>query len=313
MRKIVYTQYGPPEVMQVKDAPIPEPGNGEILIKNMAAGINPVDFKVRNGSLKLIAPGKMPRTPGGDIAGIVEKVGSDTSRIKAGDKIFAMLNMAGGGYSEYLCIKEDLAGIIPAGFTFEEAAAVPLAGLTALQALRNNANIQKGMKVLINGGSGGVGIYAIQIARYFDAEVTAVCSSKNVEFVKRFGANHVIDYTKEDFTYSSEQFDIVFDAVAMSSPGRCKRILKKGGTYVTTVPSPATFFYQSTAFARSRKASFIMCKPGHNDLDFLAKMMSEGKLKTHIDKSYAISETTEAHKYIESGRVRGKLAIKMEH
>ncbi len=313
MQKVVYTQYGPPEVMQIMDAPVPEPENGEILIRNMAAAVNPVDYKVRNGSLKFIAPGKFPRTPGGDMAGIVEKAGSGTSRIKAGDKVFAMLSMAGGGYAEYLCIKEDLASLIPSGFSFEEAAAVPLAGLTSLQALRENAGIQKGMQVLINGGSGGVGIYAIQIARYFETEVTAVCSSKNVEFVKAFGAHHVIDYTKEDFTRSSKQFDIVFDAVAMSSLGKCRKILIKGGSYVTTVPSPATFFQQATAFLRSRKASFIMCKPGHKDLDFLAKMMAEGKLRTHIDKSYPIDQAAEAHKYIETGRVKGKLVIKMEH
>lgn len=313
MKKVVYNQYGAPEVMQVIDAPVPKPENGEILIRNMAAGINPVDYKVRNGSLKFIAPGKFPRTPGGDIAGIVEKAGPGTSRLKEGDKVFAMLNMAGGGYAEYLCIKEDLASLVPSGYSFEEAAAIPLAGLTALQALRDNAGIQNGMQVMINGGSGGVGIYAVQIARYFDAEVTAVCSSKNVEFVKAFGAHHVIDYTKEDFTRSSRQFDIVFDAVAMSSLGKCKRILKKGGRFVTTVPSPATFFQQSTAFLRSRKASFIMCKPGHTDLDYLAEMIAKGNLKTHIDKSYSIDQAAEAHKYIETGRVKGKLVIKMKH
>ncbi len=309
MKKIVYNTYGPAEVMEVTETSIPEPGPGEVLVRVKAAGINPVDYKVRNGSLKFITGKKFPRTPGGEIAGVAEKNGAGSKKFSQGDNVFAMLSMAGGGYSEYLCIKEDLLSRMPQKWDFADAAVVPLAGLTALQALRDKGKISSGMKVLINGGSGGVGMFGIQIARALGAEVTAVCSGKNVELVKGFGADHVIDYEKEDFTRLPVRFDIVLDAVAKSSPARCSRIIKPRGTYITTIPAPGVMLRQMTDPLRIRKAFGIMCKPGGKDLDVLAELMDEGKIKPFIEKKYTPDQVVEAHKHIETGRVRGKLAI----
>lgn len=311
MKKITYKTYGPAEVMEITEASIPEPGSGEVLVKVMAAGINPVDYKVRNGSLKYIAPGKFPRTPGGEFAGVVEKNGDNSKKFSKGEKVFAMLNMAGGGYSEYLSVKEDLLSRMPEKWDFADAAVVPLAGLTALQALRDKGKISRGMKVLINGGSGGVGMFGIQIARALGAEVTAVCSGKNVDLVKGFGADRVIDYQKEDFTRLPVQFDIVLDAVAKSSPAQCSRIIKPRGTYITTVPAPGVMIRQLTNPIRSRKTFGILCKPGGEDLDNLANLMQEGKIKPFIEKKYTLGQAVQAHQHIETGRVRGKLALTM--
>lgn len=200
---------------------------------------------------------------------------------------------------------------MPGTFEFADAAVVPLAGLTALQSLRDKGKITRGMKVLINGGSGGVGMFAIQIAKAMGAEVTAVCSEKNIELVKGFGADQVIDYEKEDFTRLPVEFDIVLDAVAKSSPGKCSRIIKPRGTYVTTIPSPGIMIRQMTNPLRSRKVFGIMCKPGGEDLDNLAELMRKGKIEPFIEKKYALEQAPEAHQHIETGRVRGKLVLTM--
>ncbi len=309
MKKIIYNTYGPAEVMEITETDLPQPGPGEVLIKIKAAGINPVDYKVRNGSLKFITGKKFPRTPGGEFAGIVEKNGVGSKKFSQGEKVFAMLSKEGGAYSEYLCVKEDLLSMMPAQWNFADAAVVPLAGLTALQSLRDKGKISQGMKVLINGGSGGVGMYGIQIAKAMGAEVVAVCSGKNIDLVKGFGAQQVIDYEKEDFTRLPVQFDIVLDAVAKSSPAQCSRIIKPGGTYITTLPTPGVIFRQITNLLRSRKAFGIICKPGGKDLDVLSKLMEEGKIRPYIDKKYTLGQVVEAHHYIETGRVRGKLVI----
>ncbi len=311
MKIIIYKTYGPAEVMELTETSIPSPAPDEVLIKVMAAGINPVDYKVRNGSLKFITGKKFPRTPGGEIAGTVEKNGSQSSKFKEGEKVFAMLSMAGGGYAEYICIKQELLSNFPEQWNFADAAVVPLAGLTALQSLRDKGNIAKGMKVLVNGGSGGVGMFGIQIARAMGTEVTAVCSEKNIDLVKGFGAHHVVDYQKADFTRLTEKFDIILDAVAKSSAGKCSRILKPGGAYVTTVPTPAVMLRQMMNPLRSNKTFGIMCKPGGKDLDVLADFMREGKIKPFIEKTYTLDQAPIAHKHIETGRVRGKLVIEM--
>jgi NADPH:quinone reductase-like Zn-dependent oxidoreductase len=313
LKKVTYHKYGPPEVLSVEEASIPEPSENEVLVKIMAAGINPVDYKIRNGSIRIIVPGSFPRTPGGEIAGIVEKNGPGSKFFKTGEKVFAMLGLRGGGYSEYLCVKEDLISRMPDNIDFDHAAAIPLAGLTALQALRDKGEIKAGMEVLVNGGSGGVGMYAIQIARYYGANVTATCSAKNMEFVSKLGASKVINYQKEDFTKSEQKYNIVFDAVAKTSFSKSRHVLKNEGIYITTVPDPVTMFYQITNGVRQQKAFGIMCKPGRKDLDVLAEIINQGKLTAHLDRIYDPEQAHEAHKYIETGRVKGKLIIKLKH
>lgn len=313
MKKVIYEVYGDADVLKITDFETKEPAEGEALIKVMAAGINPVDYKIRNGSLKFIFRSKLPRTPGGEISGIVEKTGSMQAAYKPGDKVYAMLPVSVGGYSEYINVNEDLLSLMPENISFNDAASIPLAGLTALQALRDKGNISRGMKVLINGGSGGVGIFAIQIAKAFDAEVTAVCSGKNISFVKSFGADHVIDYENLDFTKSETKFDIVFDAVAKSSFGKCKRILKEKSVFITTVPSPPVMLRQIINPLVNKKVFGILTKPLSKDLDYLTDLILQGKLKAGIEKVYSLEEAANAHEHIETGRVKGKLVIEMNH
>ncbi|MFN2394072.1 MAG: NAD(P)-dependent alcohol dehydrogenase [Bacteroidales bacterium] len=313
MKKIIYKKYGDADVLKIADSPVPEPSKGEVLVKVMAAGINPVDYKVRNGSLRFVFRAKFPRTPGGEMAGIIEKNGPGASKFNIGDKVFAMLPLGIGGYSEYVCVKEDIISKMPDNISFNEAAAIPLAGITALQSLRDKGHIRSWMHVLINGGSGGVGSLAIQIAKAYSSEVTAVCSEKNIEFVQNMGADHVINYEKEDFTQKNNQYDIVFDAVAKSSFSESKRVLKRKGTYITTIPKPSVMFRQIINPLLSRQVYGIMAKPGSDDLNYLAKLVAEEKLKPQIEKVYELEEAPDAHHRIETGRVRGKLVIAMNH
>lgn len=313
MKKVIYQKYGGPDVLNVSEVAIPKPGPGEVLVKVMAAGVNPIDYKMRRGDLKMIAPGKFPKTPGGDIAGKVIKTGDSCEKFKEGDDVFAMLPMAGGGYAEYLCVKEDLLSLMPSNLTYTEAASIPLAGLTALQSLTKNKGLEKGIKILINGASGGVGMFALQIAKHYGAEITGVCSSRNIEFVKENGAGKVLDYTREDFTKSNEKYDLVFDAVATRSPGECSGILKKGGVYVSTIPSPGIMLRQLFNPFTSKKVFGIMCKPGHKDLDVLAKWAADGIIKPSVEKTFELKESQNAHQYIETGRVKGKIVILLPH
>ncbi len=312
MKKVVYHKYGGPEVLTVIDTPVPQPASGEVLIKVMAAGVNPVDYKIRQGSLKWLMPASLPRSPGGEISGIVEKVGPDSGLFKAGDKVFAMLGIGNGGYAQYVVAQEKLLCSMPHTIDFEHAAVVPLAGLTALQSLRDKGKISSGMKVLINGASGGVGIYAVQIAKAYNTHVTATCSGKNIDLVKSLGADIVIDYQKEDFTRMEAQYDIVFDAVAKTNYSKSSRVLSKKGVYVTTVPNLNVLFHQLTNVLRSRKSYGMLAKPGGKDLKVLAGMIEEDRLKAVIDKSYSLSQASAAHEYIASGRVKGKLVIKTQ-
>ncbi|MFW5707096.1 MAG: NAD(P)-dependent alcohol dehydrogenase [Bacteroidota bacterium] len=311
MKKIVYKSYGSPDVLQVVEVPIPEPGKNQVLVKVIAAGVNPIDYKNRNGSMKMIAPGKFPRTPGAEISGIVEKTGHGAQKFNPGDNVYAMLSMAGGGYSQYIVLKENLLCNMPHNIGFSEAAAAPLAGLTALQSLRDKGKIKKGMNVLVNGASGGVGMFGVQIAKAYECTVTAVCSGKNISFVESLGADHSIDYKEEDFTQTQEKYDIVFDAVATSTPRKCSRIIKPGGTFVTTLPGPSVMLRQITNPVRPRKTYGILTQPNGDDLKILAGLIEKNKFKIYLDQVYNIDEAPKAHQYIETRRVRGKLVIKM--
>jgi NADPH:quinone reductase-like Zn-dependent oxidoreductase len=309
VKKITYMKFGSPEVLEKLETDIPEPSTGQVLVKVEAAGINPVDYKIRNGSLKLIMPGRFPRTPGGEIAGIVDKIGPGSSAFKPGSRVFAMLRTPQGGYAQYVAVPEKLLCLIPQGLSFEEAAAIPLAGLTALQSLRDKGRIKKGMRVLVNGASGGVGSYAVQIANAYQAQVTGVCSGRNARFVQDLGADVVIDYEKKDFINTGNRYDIILDAVANKNFTSCRKILKPGGVYISTLPYPGLLFRQALNFLFSKKAYAIICKSRAGDLAFLGRLVDEGKLKSRIEKHYSFDEVILAHQRIESGRVRGKLVL----
>ncbi|MEA5625884.1 NAD(P)-dependent alcohol dehydrogenase [Nostoc sp. UHCC 0251] len=312
MKAVVIRRYGAAEVLQYEDVEQPKIEPTQLLVKVRASSVNPVDWKIRQGMLSLITGSNFPKILGFDVAGDVVAVGSSVTRFKAGDAIYGSTCLPGGGYAEFAAVPENLVALKPTNLNYEEAAAVPLAALTALQALRNEGNIQTGQTVLINGAAGGVGTFAVQIAKALGAVVTGVSSTKNLDLVKSLGADRVIDYTQQDFTQDTAQYDIIFDAVGKRSLSQTKRVLKPNGIYITTLPSPEVLLEGVlTAFLPGQKAKFILEKPNTQDLVYLKELIEAGKIRVVIDRTYPLQELATAHSYSETGRAVGKIAIKV--
>ncbi|MDZ8227111.1 NAD(P)-dependent alcohol dehydrogenase [Nostoc sp. ChiVER01] len=310
MKAVVIRRYGGVEVLQYEDVEQPKIEPTQLLVKVRASSVNPIDWKIRQGMLSLITGIKFPKILGFDVAGEVVEIGSGVTRFKPGDAIYGSTSFPGGGYAEFAAIPENLAVLKPTNLNYEEAAAVPLAALTALQALRDQGNIQTGQNVLINGAAGGVGIFAVQIAKALGAQVTGVSSTKNLDLVKSLGADRVIDYTQQDFAKDTAQYDIIFDAVGKRSLSQTKRVLKSNGIYITTLPSPEVLLESVlTAFLPGQKAKFFFEKPNTKDLLFLKELIEAGKIRVVIDRTYPLQELAAAHSYSETGRVVGKIAI----
>ena len=310
MKAVVIRRYGAAEVLQYEDVEQPKIEPTQLLVKVRASSVNPIDWKIRQGMLSLIIGNKFPKILGFDVAGDVVEVGSGVTRFKPGDPIYGSTSFPGGGYAEFAAIPENLATLKPTNLSYEEAAAVPLAALTALQALPDQGNIQTGQTVLINGAAGGVGIFAVQIAKALGAVVTGVSSTKNLDLVKSLGADRVIDYTQQDFAEDTAQYDIIFDAVGKRSLSETKKVLKPNGVYITTVPSPKVLLESVlTAFLPGRKAKFLFEKPNAKDLLFLKELIEAGKIRAVIDRTYPLQELAAAHGYSETGRAVGKIAI----
>ncbi|MBI3611191.1 MAG: NAD(P)-dependent alcohol dehydrogenase [Nitrospirae bacterium] len=310
MKAILYRRYGPPEVLEYGELPEPKITDRQLLVKVHAASVNPVDWKFRSGKPRIPFL-KLPRIPGLDIAGEAVRVGNAVSRFKTGDVVYGMLSaFSGGGCAEYAAVPDRNAAIKPRNLTFEEAAAVPVAAMTALQAMRDHGKIKSGDRVLINGASGGVGSFAVQIAKANGAEVTAVTSRKNTDFVKGLGADHVIDYTAEDFTKSDSSFDIIFDPVASRSFTECKPRLSPKGVYISTLPSLDTILrIVIGSIVGGKRARLVNLGARASDLELLTEWIEAGWVRPMIDKIFPLSKTAEAHAYSETGHARGKITI----
>lgn len=314
MNAIIIEQYGSPEVLQTRRVSTPFIEEDEVLVKVKAAGLNPVDYKIRQGKLKKIHKIKFPKVLGYDIAGEVAGVGTKVKNFKAGDEVYAMLPMSEmGGYAGYVAVNEKDLAFKPKNLSFEEAAAIPIGGLTALQALRDQGKLKdRNQEVLVNGASGGVGIFAVQIAKARGATVVGVCSTQNVEMVKSLGADAVIDYTKQDFTQLSAEYDIIFDAVGKRSYSECKRVLSKYGRYVTTGFSPKILLEFGISAFTNKKARLVSVHASGKDLELLTNYVEENMLKPVIEKVYSPEEMPLAHQRLESEHVAGKLVVKMD-
>ena len=317
MKAIVYTKYGSPDVLQLKDVEQPSPKDDEVLIKIHAASVNAYDWHFLTADIFLIRlmGGGLLRPKdsrlGADVAGRIETVGRNIEQFQPGDEVFGMVK---GGFAEYACAPESALWLKPFNTSFDEAAAIPMAAITALQGLRDEGRIQAGQKVLINGASGGVGTFAVQIAKSFDTEVTAVCSTRNLEQARSIGADHVIDYTKEDFTKNGQQYDLVFAANGYHSLSDYKRALTPKGIYVMAGGTMAQIFQSMLmgsmmSETSGRKMRGVRAKRSQNDLVYIKELFEAGKVKSVIDRRYPLSEAAEALRYLGEGHAQGKIVI----
>jgi len=317
MKAIVYTKYGSPDVLELKEVEKPTPKDNEVLIKVQAVSVNPYDWHHLRGTpffIRITAGLLKPKRKilGTDMAGRVEAVGRDVKQFQPGDEIFGCRF---GAFAEYVCVTENALALKPASTTFEEAAAVPIAALTALQGLRDKGRIQPWQKVLINGASGGVGTFAVQISKSFGAEVTGVCSTRNLDMVRSIGADHVIDYTQEDFTKNGQRYDLILDAVANHSVSDYKRALSPQGICVIVGFSGLFHIFQVMLVGSlasrtgSKKIGSMLANVNKKDLVYLKELLAAGKVVPVIDRRYTLSEVAEALRYLEEGHARGKVVI----
>lgn len=323
MKAITFSKYGAPEVLQLKEVEKPTPKDNQVLIKIMAASINAAEqhiikgdpFPIRFMLGGIFTPKK--NIPGADLAGRVEQVGKDVKKFKVGDEVYGDLSGYGWGtFAEYVAVAEDALTLKPNGTTFEAAASVPLAAVTALQGLRDHGHIKAGQKVLVVGASGGVGSFAVQLAKAFGAEVTAVASTKKLGLIQKLGADHIIDRNKEDFTKNGQSYDLILDAGAFRSLSDYKRILKPNGIYVLVGGSngqlfKALLFGPLISMFGNKKMGSMLAKPNPQDLACLTEFIEAGKVVPALDKSFALSQTVEAMNYFNSGQVQGKIVIKI--
>lgn len=334
MKAFVLNRYGGPDAAQMLDLPVPEPAAGEVLVRVKAAGLNPVDFKTREGKLKVVAPYRLPTTMGNELAGVVERVGPGVSRFAPGNRVFARTaKNAMGAFAEFAIVPENLLAIVPAPLDFPAAAGIPLAGLTALQALRDEMGIGPGSRVFIPGGAGGVGTFAIQIAKGLGAHVITTASPRGRELVERLGANEVIDYTSQQFEDLVSGVDGVFDLIGGDTLTKAFGVVKTGGMVlsVTALPEPQTalkdlklgFGYAALfwlislplrlrAWRHGVRYRFLFMHPSGPELDELGRMVEDSRLTPVIDRVFPFAELPQALAYLEQGRAKGKVVVQMD-
>ena len=321
MKAIVYDHYGPPDVLQYQEIEKPTPADNQVLIQVRASSVNPYDWHFIRGKpsfVRLLTGLRAPKSRrlGADVAGVVEAAGSNVAGLKPGDEVFGA---ATGSFAEYACALESKLALKPENITWQQAASVPIAGITALQGLRDKGRVQAGQQVLINGAAGGVGTFAVQIAKLFGARVTGVCSTGNIELVRSIGADNVIDYTSENFTQAALRYDLLFDLVGNTPLSACLRVLHPKGTYIGcggggpdrgTIDILAGMLHPLViAPFTTQKMPGLFANVNTSDLTFLADLLREGKIVPVIDRAYALSETAGAIAYLEQCHARGKVVI----
>jgi NADPH:quinone reductase-like Zn-dependent oxidoreductase len=321
MIAIICTAYGPPEVLQLKEVEKPVPGDDDVLVKVHATTVTMGDCELRNLTLpmwtripvRLIMGYNKPRnfTPGMEFSGVVESVGKNVTKFKSGDAVLGSAGMSMGGNAEYIKVKARALAIKPAGVSFEEAATIIVGGLNAIHFLRK-ANIHPGQKVLVIGGGGSIGSYGVLLAKHFGAEVTAIDSTNKLDIIKKMGADHVIDYTKEDFTKNGVKYDVIFDVVYGSSYNGCVKALTEEGVYLMANTNPTRMFHGLwTSWTTKKKIIFALAGESVEDMKYMAELIATGKIKPLIDKRYRLEQVVEAHRYVEEGRKTGSVIIEV--
>jgi NADPH:quinone reductase-like Zn-dependent oxidoreductase len=322
MKAIVYEKYGSPDVLKTEEVEQPVAKDNEVLVKIHAASVNPLDWHISGAKPFLVRLDQgllKPKnnTLGADIAGRAEAVGKDIKMFKPGDEVFG--DIFNGGFAEYVCVAEDKLVPKPPNISFEEAAAVPVAALTALQGLRDIGKIRSGQKVLVNGASGGVGTFTVQIAKSFGTEVTGVCSTPNLDMVRSIGADHVIDYTQEDFTRTGQSYDLIYDAVGNRTVSDLKRILSPKGICALMGYTSVALLFRTmlmgplVSMTSNKKFGTMVANSNQKDMFFLANLLETSKIKPVIDRRYTLNEVPEALRYLEKGHAKGKVVITLEH
>ncbi len=329
MKAIVWTKYGPPDVLQIKEVEKPTPKENEVLIRIHATTVTAGDCEMRSLKfpiylslpMRLWLGFRKPRSntiPGTELSGEIEAVGKDVKQLKVGDQVFGSAGMGFGANAEYICLPEEpgeMAGgvaIKPATMTYEEAATVPFGGRDALHFLRKGI-IQSGQKILINGAGGSIGTFAVQLAKHYGAEVTAVDSTEKLDMLRSLGADHVVDYTQEDFSERGEIYDVIFDVIGKMSFSRSKKSIKQNGTYLLANPGSQMVEGLWTRMTSSKKVVMETASGTIEDLIFLRELIEVGKIKSIIDRRYPLAQIAEAHRYVETGRKKGNVVITVEH
>lgn len=309
MKALVIRKYGGTEVLEQVDLPTPKVGPGRILIKVEAASVNPIDWRIRKGEMKFFVRAKFPITLGAEVSGEIAELGSGTSRFKVGDKVFSLVPGDIGGFAEYVCVPEEAAAARPKTLDAVQAASVPVGAITALQSLRDQGELRAGQRVLVNGASGGVGMFAVQLAKELGAVVTAVCSEAKFEMVRSAGATETIDYKKSDFTTLGRRWDLIFDSSATRKFSDCRKALEPHGIYVTTIGRGSDMIMPAFNALRAQKGRFIIAKPSSSDLDTIRGLLDAGKLKTVVGHVFPMAQMAQAQDLSESGKSSGKIVI----
>jgi len=315
MKAAIIRKFGPPNVLVLEEIEKPRIQDNQVLIKVHATSVNAMDYRIRSANAPIWPFGRLmmglrpseEEILGNEVAGEIVEVGRDVTKFKKGDKIFGCVNRS---YAEYVvCTENATITTMPPDMSYEEGASIGFGGITSLDFLKTRANIQKGQRVLINGASGGVGVYAVQLAKYFEADVTGVCSTKNIELVKSLGADRVIDYTKVDFTKEEDVYDIIFDTVGKSSFSKCKKLLRKDGIYLSTVPSYRLLMQMLWTSKIGKKKAIFAIASGLENLHFLKELIESNELRIVIDRTYPLEQIAEAHAYADEGHKVGSVAI----